>query len=75
MSSAQKSERMESVRQELNNKEMEINERKKMLIEMMKQKEDPKLTKDKPEELLEPKESGGFNRPKPLQVKRLGAGK
>lgn len=39
---------MESVRQELNNKEMEINERKKMLIEMMKQKEDPKLARDKP---------------------------
>jgi hypothetical protein len=36
---AQKTERMEVVRQELNNKEQEINEKKKMLMEMMKSKD------------------------------------
>lgn len=38
VASKEKSERMEVVRQELNNKEQEINEKKKMLMEMMKSK-------------------------------------
>ena len=36
---------MEVVRQELNNKEQEINEKKKMLMEMMKSKEEKPATR------------------------------